>query len=69
MPRRPQAAALEPERTNAERYVVEAARRLVGWRRWYLGLPEDRELPDPQQGALERVLRALDAEETDHARC
>ncbi len=41
----------------------------LGWRDWYLGLPEDRELPDPQQGALEWAVRTLDAEETDHARC
>ena len=54
--------------SDAEREVVEAARRLVGWRRWYLGLPEDRELPDPLQGPLERAVRALDAEEAARER-
>ncbi len=43
--------------------VIEAARGLVRARRWYLGLPPDRDLPDRQAAALERALAALDAAE------
>lgn len=47
----------------AARAVVDAARHLVAWRRWYLGLPGDRPLPDTLQAALERAVLALDAAE------
>ena len=54
--------------TPAARAVVEAARALVRNRRWYLGLPEDRELPDTLQAAVDQAVRALDAAEADCAR-
>jgi len=49
--------------TPAARAVIEAARELVRSRRWYLGLPAERELPDTLQAALDRAVRALDAAE------
>ncbi|MEE7440894.1 hypothetical protein [Methylobacterium oryzae] len=48
--------------------VIAAARELVRNRRWYLGLPADRELPDALQAALDRAVRALDAAEADRGR-
>ena len=50
--------------TEDARAVVEAARRLVRQRRWYLGLPLDRPIPDDSVAALERALAALDAGES-----
>ncbi|GEL42906.1 MULTISPECIES: hypothetical protein [Methylobacteriaceae] len=52
----------------AVRAVVAAARELVRSRRWYLGLPDDRDLPDTLQAALDRAVRALDAAEADRDR-
>lgn len=46
--------------------ALDAARAVVRHRRWYLDLPNDRELPDALQAALERALAALDAE-ADHS--
>ena len=51
--------------TPAARAVIEAARELVRNKRWYLGLPADRDLPDTLQAALDRAVRALDAAEAD----
>lgn len=48
--------------------VIEAARELVRNRRWYLELPEDRDLPDTLQAALDRAVRALDAAEANRGR-
>ncbi|ACB80033.1 hypothetical protein Mpop_1870 [Methylorubrum populi BJ001] len=53
--------------TPAAAAVVEAARRLVRQRRWYLELPADRPLPDDLDAALERALAALDATEAARA--
>ncbi|MEQ4598982.1 MAG: hypothetical protein ABN488_14560 [Methylobacteriaceae bacterium] len=47
----------------ATQAVIDAANRLVAWRRWYLGLPDDRQLPDDLAAALERALAALDRAE------
>lgn len=44
---------------TATRAVVEAANALVLWRRWYLGLPLDRDIPETLTAALERALAAL----------
>lgn len=41
------------------RAVVEAANALVLWRRWYLGLPVEREIPEALTAALEKALAAL----------
>ncbi|WP_331295479.1 hypothetical protein [Methylobacterium hispanicum] len=49
--------------SDAERQVVDTARELVKSRRWYLGLPDDRDLPDRLAAALEKALAALDAAE------
>ncbi|SFM03405.1 hypothetical protein [Methylorubrum salsuginis] len=48
---------------SATAAVIDAANRLVAWRRWYLDLPPDRPLPDDLAAALERALAALDAVE------
>ena len=48
---------------SATAAVIDAANALVSWRRWYLGLPDDRPLPDDLAAALERALAALDAVE------
>lgn len=47
----------------ATQAVIDAANRLVAWRRWYLDLPPDRPLPEDLAAALERALVALDAVE------
>lgn len=49
--------------SDAERQAVDTARELVRSRRWYLGLPDNRELPSNIAAALERALAALDAAE------
>lgn len=49
--------------SDAQRQVVDTARELVRSRRWYLGLPDDRDLPDRLAAALERALAPLDAAE------
>lgn len=49
--------------TPAARAVIEAACEFVRNRRWYLGLPADRELLDTRQAALDRAVRAVDAAE------
>lgn len=54
--------------TPAAQAVVEAARDLVRNRRWYLELPAERELPADLEAALDRAVRALDAEEAERAR-
>lgn len=41
--------------------VAAAARDLVAWRRWYLGLPADRPQPGRLFDALEATVQALDA--------
>lgn len=51
------------ELATATRAVIDAANALVLWRRWYLGLPDDRPLPDDLAAALERALAALDRAE------
>ncbi len=49
------------EKTGSpEGQVVAAARALVEARRWFLGLPDDRELPARLEAALEAAVRALD---------
>lgn len=54
--------------TPAARAVVDAARELVRSRRWFLDLPDDRDLPDDLAAALERALAAFDAAEADGGR-
>lgn len=49
------------ELAAATQAVIDAANAMVLWRRWYLGLPDDRPLPDDLAAALERALAALDA--------
>ncbi|MRI56562.1 hypothetical protein D8770_21750 [Methylobacterium sp. DB1607] len=44
----------------ATQAVIDAANKLVSWRRWYLDLPADRPLPEDLAAALERALAALD---------
>lgn len=51
------------EIADATQAVIDAANRLVAWRRWYLDLPPDRPLPEDLAAALERALVALDAVE------
>ncbi|AMB45060.1 hypothetical protein [Methylobacterium sp. AMS5] len=51
------------EIADATQAVIDAANRLVAWRRWYLDLPPDRPLPEDLAAALERALVALDAAE------
>lgn len=53
--------------SEAGRAVVDAARRLVRHRRWFLELPPDRPLPEDLAAALERALAALDAAEAARA--
>lgn len=48
---------------DAAEEVIEAARELVQSRRWFLGLPDDRDPPDRLAAALEKALAALDAAE------
>ncbi|SFU93388.1 hypothetical protein SAMN02799631_03238 [Methylobacterium sp. 174MFSha1.1] len=48
------------ELVAATQAVIDAANRLVSWRRWYLELPDDRPLPEDLAAALERALAALD---------
>lgn len=51
--------------TEAAAAAHDAAREVVKSRRWYLGLPDNRELPARVAAALERALAALDAAEGD----
>lgn len=50
-----------PTPARASDDVVAAARDLVAWRRWYLGLPADRPLPIRLEAALDAAVQALDA--------
>ena len=49
----------------ATQAALDAALQVVRHRRWYLGLPDDRPMPDDITAALERALAARDAEEAD----
>lgn len=55
------------EHAAATAAVIEAANRLMSWRRWWLELPPDRDLPEDLAAALERALSALERIETARA--
>lgn len=53
---------------GATHAALDAARQVVRHRRWYLGLTDDRPMPDDITAVLERALASLDAEEADRGR-